>query len=204
MAERKKVGIMGGTFNPIHLGHMLVGEFACENFGLDEVLFVPNGAVEKKRAITDPKIRISLLGDSIEDNPHFALSTQEVERKGNAYSLRTVMDLKEKNPDVDYYYICGSDRLFKWDRWEEPEQLFKEIPFLVAPRNHRPIEEIQQKIDELKEKFGADIQIIPMTAIDTSATFIRKRAKEGKSLRYLVHYRVVEDIKKYKLFENEE
>lgn len=205
MDVKKRVGIMGGTFNPIHLGHMLAGENACENFDLDEVLFVPSGNVEKKREIIDPKIRISLLGDAIEDNAHFALSTQEVDRKGNAYSYKTVADLKKKNPLVEYYYICGADRLFHWDRWEEPEKLFAEVPVLVAPRYNKYTEEqLQEKIAELKEKYNANIQIIPMSEVNISSTDIREKVAQGKSLRYIVHYRVVEDIKKYKLFLPEE
>lgn len=205
MDVKKRVGIMGGTFNPIHLGHMLAGENACESFDLDEVLFMPSGKVDKKRAIIDSKIRISLLGDAIEDNPHFALSTQEVDRKGNPYSYQTVADLKKKHPLTEYFYICGADRLFHMDRWEEPEKLFAEVPILVAPRyNKHSDEELQAKIDELKEKYNADIQIIPMAKVNISGTAIREKVAQGKSLRYMVHYRVVEDIKKYKLFLPEE
>lgn len=200
----KRVGIMGGTFNPIHLGHMLAGENACENFDLDEVLFVPSGIVDKGREIADSKIRISLLGDAIEDNPHFALSTLEVDRKGNAYSYKTVSDLKKANPNVEYYYICGADALMKWERWEEPEKLFAEVPVLVAPRYDQSKEELQARVDELKEKYHANIQIVPMTDVNISSTDIREKIANHKSLRYIVHYRVVEDIKKYKIFLPEE
>ena len=102
MSKKKRVGIMGGTFNPIHLGHLILAEHAYEQLELDEVLFVPSGNPYMKEYanVLDAKTRIDLVGEAIEDNCHFALSRIEVDRGGNSYSYETIAALKEANPDT--------------------------------------------------------------------------------------------------------
>lgn len=204
MEYTKKVGIMGGTFNPIHLGHMLVAENAYEAYGLDEILFVPSGIPYMKEDVLDAKTRITMTGIAIEDNCHFALSTIEVDRDGNSYSYETIADLKKANPQTEYYFIVGSDSLFKMDKWKCPEKIFNEVVVLVAPRLGYSSDEMNERIAELKEKYNADIRVLPMNCVDISSTAIRDKVRNNKSLRYLVHYRVIEFIEKHKLYKNEE
>jgi len=204
MEYTKKVGIMGGTFNPIHLGHMIVAQNAHQSYNLDEVLFVPSGIPYMKEDVLDAKTRITMTGIAIEDNSAFALSTIEVERGGNSYSYETIADLKKANPTTEYYFIVGSDSLFMMDKWKNPEKIFEEVPVLVAPRLGYSEEQLNEKIAELTEKYHADIRVLPMNCVDISSTAIREKVREHKSIRYLVHYRVVEYIEKHHLYQNTE
>lgn len=135
MDKRKRVGIMGGTFDPIHLGHLIMAENAYEAFELDEILFVPTGVSYLKSNVLDAKTRISMIGEAISDNPHFALSTIEVERDGYSYSYETIKELQDANPNTDYFFIVGADSLMYMDKWKNPEQIFAKVPVLVAVRD---------------------------------------------------------------------
>lgn len=201
---RKKVGIMGGTFNPIHLGHMLVAETAYETFNLDEILFVPSGIPYMKENVLDAKTRITMTGLAIEDNSHFALSTIEVDRDGNSYSYETIRDLKVANPNVEYYFIVGADSLFKMDKWMCPEKIFSEVIVLVARRPGHAEEEFSAKIAELQEKYNADIRMLPINCVDISSTNIRDKVRNHQSIRYMVHQQVIEYINKNHIYWSED
>lgn len=202
MSKRKRVGIMGGTFNPIHLGHLILGENAYEELELDEILFVPSGNPYMKNYVDvlDTKTRITMTGDAIEDNPHFALSTIEVDRDGNSYSYQTIETLKENNPNTDYYFIIGADSLFLMENWMHPEKIFPEVTIAVAVRGEYDHEKLDQKIEELKEKYKGTIVKLSCRSVDISSTNIRKRVKEGKSIRYMVRHVTDEYIKRYNIF----
>lgn len=199
--ERKRVGIMGGTFNPIHLGHLIVAENAYEIFDLNEVIFVPTGQSYMKENVLDAKTRITMTGISIEDNSHFALSTLEVERGGNSYSYETIRDLKASRPDTDFYFIVGADSIMNMDKWKYPEKIFGEVTVLVAVRAGYPKEALDAKIEEYKATYGAQIHMLPIATVDISSTKIRDRVREGKSIRYMVHYKVIEYINKNHIYE---
>lgn len=202
--KHKKVGIMGGTFNPIHLGHMLIAENAYETFDLDEILFVPTGKSYLKSDVLDSKTRIAMTGVAIEDNPHFALSTIEVDRDGYSYSYETIAELKRQNPTTDYYFIVGADSLMYMENWKNPERIFPEVTVLVASRHGTTNQELNEKIEFLCNKFpGSDIRILPISEVDFSSTDIRKRVKEGRSIRYMVQHRVIDYIKKYNIYSEE-
>lgn len=204
MEKKKRVGIMGGMFDPIHLGHMLMAEIAYETFELDEILFVPTGVSYLKSNVTDAKTRISMIGEAISDNPHFALSTIEVERDGYSYSYETIKELQDKNPNTEYFFIVGADSLMFMENWKNPEQIFTKVPVLVAVRDEYSNEAISAKIDHLMSKYpGAEIHIIPISKVDISSSKIRERVKEGKSIRYMVHYKVIEFINKNHIYMDE-
>ena len=116
----KKVGIMGGTFDPIHNGHLVIAQAALDTMNLDEVLFIPSGTPYLKDLTTvlSKKERVSMTGLAIEDNPGFALSTIEIDREGNSYSYETLEELKKQNPDVEYYFILGADSLLYLEKWK--------------------------------------------------------------------------------------
>lgn len=199
----KRVGIMGGTFNPIHLGQMIIGESAYETFNLDEILLVPSGAAYLKEDVLDEKTRITLTGIAIEDNSHFALSTIEVDR-GNSFTYQTIETLKEKNPDNEYFYIVGADAFIEMGSWKCPEKIFSEVQILVAPRLGTDTKDVNAKAEEYKEKYGAQIHFLPINCIDISSSEIRKKVRQDKSIRYTVHYRVIEYIKRYNLYKEQQ
>lgn len=206
MSKKKRVGIMGGTFNPIHLGHLIVAENAYEELDLDEVLFIPSGSPYMKEYadILDPKTRISLVGDAIEDNCHFALSTIEVDRGGNSYSYETIATLKAENPDTEYFFMVGADSLFMMEKWMHPEKIFKEVTVAVAVRGGYTPEELDAQIKLLEEKYDTKILKLHSRSVDISATQIRERVKNGQSIRYMTHWRTDAVIKKNRLYIEEE
>lgn len=200
----KKVGIIGGTFNPIHIGHLIMAERAYEEFELDEILFIPAGIsyFKDQSTVLDKKTRITLTGEAIGDNPHFALSTIECDRAGNSYTYETLEELKAKNLDTQYYLIIGADALVQMELWQKPENILRDAVILVAKRNGPTTQEFIDKMEEIKQKYNADIRIIPCTYIDISSTEIRERIKAGKSIRYLVPEVTEQFIKKHHLYES--
>ena len=204
MEYTKRVGMIGGTFSPIHLGHLLAAETAQEMFHLDEVLFIPSGVSYLKSNVLDAKSRVDMTSLAIEDNHHFALSTIEVDRKGNSYSYETIVQLKTAHPTTEYYFIVGSDSLMMMENWVCPEKIFGEIKILVAPRQGCSEEQLLEKITFLKEKFDARIWVLPMNRIDISSSEIREKVADGNSIRYLVHPQVMHYIEKHHLYQKEE
>jgi nicotinate-nucleotide adenylyltransferase len=200
--SNKRVGIMGGTFNPIHLGHLILAENAYEELNLDEVLFVPSGHPYMKESgtVLDAKTRIRLVGEAIEDNPHFALSTLEVDRGGNSYSYETISSLKEANPDTEYFFMVGADSLFMMEKWMHPEKIFKEVTVAAAVRGGYPPQKLEDQIHHLEEKYDTKIAILHSRAVDISSTQIRDRVKNGKSIRYMVRFKTAEMIRKNGLY----
>ena len=136
----KKVAIMSGYFNPVHLGHLLIAENAYETMGLDEVLFGPTTNVPDGLDMPDIWTRIEITGSSIEDNSHFALSTIEADRGGKTQPYEMVEALKNKYPQNEYYFIVGGDTLMKMEKWQHPEKIFEDTTILVARRVEVPDE----------------------------------------------------------------
>lgn len=205
MKKDKHVGIIGGTFNPIHLGHLILAEHAQVEFDLDEILFIPAGISYFKDPATvlDSKTRITMTGEAIQNNPHFALSTIETDRPGNSYTYETLEELKAKNPDTTYYLIIGADSLFQIELWKNPEIIFQKSVVLAASRKGQTTDELIKRIDELNNKYKADIRLLTMPYIEISSTEIRDRIKAGKSIRYMVHPCTWEYISKNHLYEEE-
>ena len=202
MSTVKKVGIIGGTFNPIHLGHLILAEHAYSEYGLDEILFIPTGISHLKdpNIVLDKKIRIAMIGGAIEDNPHFALSTIETDRPGNSYTYETLEELKRLNPDTDYYLIVGADALFQMDQWMHPEIIMKDAKILVAVRKGQSLKDLEDKAKEMEDKYGARIFILNTPYIDISSTEIRERIKQGKSVRYMIAEHTLKYIERNELY----
>ncbi len=198
----KKVGILGGTFNPIHIGHLILAERALEEYELDEILFVPTGQPYFKSAaeVLDKKVRISMTGNAIEDNPNFALSTIETDREGNSYTYETLQLLKKDNPDTQYYLILGADTLFQIEQWKHPEIIMSLAGILGAVRDDKSQADLQIKAGELKEKYDTEVHILRMPHIGVSSSDIRERIRTGKSVRYMLPDKTLEYIDKNGLY----
>lgn len=180
----RKIGILGGTFNPIHFAHINLALKAYEEYELDEVLFIPSGIsyMKKDMDILDAKTRCELVSLAINDYPFFKLDTIEVDRAGNSYTFETLLKLKERE-DAAYYYIVGADTLFMIEKWKEPKQVFDLSVLLVAVRDEYDKKAVLEKIAELENKYNARISIIHgMNALDISSTKIRDALKRGKSI----------------------
>lgn len=192
----KKTGIMGGTFNPIHYGHLLLAESAREELLLDQVLFMPSGNsyMKDQASIASKADRIAMTSLAIEGNPYFKLSTLETDREGDTYTCDTLIQLQDLLPEHELYFILGADSLSSIDRWKKPESIFKNCT-LVASVREGSYEKIKEKADFLKQKYGAKIHLLPERNIDISSTEIRNRLKEGRSVNYMLPDKVFEYIK---------
>lgn len=198
----KRKGIMGGTFNPIHVGHLLLAETAKETFSLDEILFIPSGHsyMKDSRHIAPKEMRLEMTRLAIADNPCFRLSAIEVEREGNTYTFETLLALKEGEPDTEFYFIAGADSLFNMESWKNPHIVFRNCTVLAAVRDDMNKDTLQAQIQYLNEKFDAEIYLLPLKEITISSTDIRNKWKQKKSIRYMVPDQVIDYMKEHHLY----
>ena len=196
MGRRRKEGIMGGTFDPIHLGHLILGEKAYEQLGLDKVWYMPcgNPPHKKRRDGASDEQRSEMVRLAISDNPHFDLSLMEMNEEGYTYTFRTLENLRKEHPDTDYYFIIGADSLYSFDEWKEPQRICDACTLVVAARDHVPTGDLDRAIRETADKYHAEIIRLDTTNIDISSHEIRAWAKDHRSLRYYVPEPVKEFI----------
>lgn len=199
----KKIGIMGGTFNPIHNSHLAMAQDALEQFDLDEILFIPSGTPYLKDVskVLPGKVRFQMCQAAIADNPNFSISDIEVNREGNTYTCDTISTLKKQNPDSCYYFIVGADSLFYMENWYHPERIFGEVIILAAVRDDKAEEELNTKINELRDKYQCEIFPLKTQANSLSSTYIRECVREGKSIRYYVPTSVMQYIIEHHLYQ---
>ena len=205
MQTRRKIGIMGGTFDPIHLGHLILGEKAYEQLGLQKVLFMPCGnpphKQDRKGRASDEE-RCEMVRLAIMDNPHFELSLMEMHEKGYTYTFHTLETLNAEHPDTDYYFIIGADSLYNFHSWMEPARIAAACTMVAATRNQTPREELDRMIREVSDAYGAKIIRLDTMNIDVSSQMLRQWALEGKSLRYYTPDRVISYIKSRGIYGN--
>lgn len=134
--KRKKIGIMGGTFNPIHIGHLLLGQQALEDFSLDQILFIPSGYsyMKDQSEMTDKYLRYEMCRLAIAEHPDFLLSDIEIRREGNSYTYETLEELKKEYPEADFFLILGADNIFDLESWKCPERILRNCTLLAAVR----------------------------------------------------------------------
>lgn len=183
-----KKGIMGGSFNPIHIAHLLLGETARTQYALDEVLFMPSGISYMKdtSVMAQKEHRLKLCELACEDNPYFTVSRMEIDREGNTYTVETLQALHEAEPDTEWYFILGADSLTSMEGWYQAERIFELATILCATRNNLDMESLSACAKELEEKYRARIAFLASPAMEISSTEIRKRIKEGLSVKYYV------------------
>lgn len=188
MRMQRKVGILGGTFDPPHMGHLMLAEWAREEVGLDQILFLPAGSPYKKKdhPVQDGADRLKMVELAIAGHEGFAVSDLELSRKGSTYTFETMELLNRLHPQTEYYFIMGSDCLFSIQDWKEPGRIFAACHVIAAARNASSREELEKKRKELEERYGASIRLLFFPEIEISSSEIRKRAAEGRSIRYMV------------------
>lgn len=198
-----KIGIMGGTFDPIHIGHLLLGEFAYENFHLDEIWFLPNGNPPHKT--TDESgvsldDRIEMVKLATDDVPYFRMNLYEASSKKHSYTYSTMRALREMYPEHEFFFILGADSLFSIEQWKNFREIFPSCTILAAMRDDKDTESMQAQIRYLNEKYGADIRLLQAPLVEISSTTIRRRAETGLSIRYMVPDVVSEYIQSNALY----
>jgi nicotinate-nucleotide adenylyltransferase len=190
--ENKKIGIFGGTFDPVHYGHLIIAERAREQFNLNLVIFVPAGIPpHKKKVYASPEDRFNMVKIAIMDNPFFKVSDIEIFKKDACYTYNTLKELKKKFPNYEIFLIIGEDSLYDIPNWYKANELVKEVIFLVAKRS----ENINFNI-----KIPIKYRIIDAPFIDISSTYIRSCIFENKTVKYLTPEGVIEYIKKKGLY----
>ena len=200
--QAKKVGIMGGTFNPIHIGHLILAETARTQYKLEKILFIPSGQSYMKQGtkILPGLVRAEMTALAIEDNSFFSLSLMEIDRPGNTYTYATLETLKLANPDTEYYFILGADSLAALENWKCPQRLFDSCTILAAIRDTQDELQIQERISALSDKYGARILPITCGQMDISSTRIREMVKNKQSVRYLVPDKVLQYLEDHDLY----
>lgn len=191
----KKIGIMGGTFDPIHYGHLVLAEQVRTEYKLDKVYFIPAGSPPHKlgNKVTSPEERCYMTLLATITNSFFHVSSMEIDSNEVSYTIKTIKNLKaELGDDVVLYFITGADAIYDIESWYDYEELLKITKFLAATRPGVDEGRLKLKIDMLIKNYGADIQLIKVPALAISSTDIRERVRESRSIRYLVP-EVVED-----------
>lgn len=185
----KKIGIMGGTFNPIHMGHLILAQTAREQFGLEQVLIMPSGISYQKadeKDMASKEQRLTMAGLAIAGNEAFRLCTLETDREGNTYTCDTLRQLHEMQPETAYYFIMGLDSLFGMESWLKADEIFRLCTILAAVRDEATDEVLLDKIKDYQNKYGARIEIVRMPGLDISSRLLRNMRKQGRSIRYYV------------------
>ena len=202
-----KIGIMGGTFDPIHIGHLLLGEFAYEDFGLDEIWFLPNGNPPHKETAdtgTSLEHRIEMIRKAIEGVPHFRLNLHEANTEEHSYTYRTMQEFNQMFPEYEFYFILGADSLFSIEQWKYFREIFPTCTILAAMRDDKDAREMQRQILYLTEKYGARIRLLQAPLLEISSTVIRDRASRDLGVRYMVPDSVAEYIRTNHLYKKKE
>lgn len=186
-----KIGILGGTFNPIHIGHLILAEEVREKLRLDKIIFVHTNLPPHKDAvnIASSHLRLNMLKLAIKGNKHFLVSDIEIKRPGRSYTIDTIREFKNKYPNDEFYFIIGSDLVKYIEAWKDLSEIIKMVKFIAATRPGYPLE----KIPEYIQKLG-------IRAVDISGFSVRECIKENNSFRYLVPEAVFNFINKRKLY----
>jgi nicotinate-nucleotide adenylyltransferase len=190
----RRIGILGGTFDPPHVGHLWLATLAADAFALDRVVFMPAARPPHKggRRVTSAAHRLLMTRLAIAGNPLFELSAVEMERPGPSFTIDSVEELRELYAGIALYLVMAADSLAQIDTWREPDRLLSLIEWIVGPRPGTPI----PRAEQLAERFGtaaARIHLLDGPALDVSASEIRGRVAAGRAIRYLVP-RAVEEL----------
>ena len=205
MAEQKArqwLGIMGGTFDPVHNAHLLIAEAVREAFRLDRVLFIPAAQPPHKqgRILTPAYHRLMMVQPAVSSNPCFHVSRQELERPGPSYSLLTLQELQEEyGGQAEFYFITGSDTINDLHTWYHIEELLQRCHFVGTTRPGVTVDttKLEQRFGQLAREKVHEL-VVPR--LEISSTAIRQRLREGRSIRYLVPQAVADYIAKEGLY----
>ena len=195
----KPIAILGGSFNPVHYGHLKMAEAAMESSHFSKVLFIPTGTPyhKEQKALLPFSDRLKLLELAIENCPDFAFSPIEGEREGNSYTFDTVRELLRQNPMESYSLLIGTDQFLTLRSWHKIKELGKLVDFYIANRNgEMAFSTFQKEKEALEKELSLHCKLFPMPAIDLSSTEIRNLLKEGKSIHGMLPKSVEEYILK--------
>jgi len=183
-----RLGILGGMFNPPHLGHLVCAQEAHAQLGLDAVLFMPVAVPPHKEATEDPgaRHRFELCRLAVRDDERFAVSSLEIERGGPSYTVDTLTALRERHPEDELIFIAGGDMAASLPTWREPERVLELADFAVAERRGAVREDVIERWRALGAAAPREPLFLDMPRVDVSSSEVRRRVREGRPVRYLV------------------
>lgn len=192
---RRSIGIMGGTFDPIHHGHLVAASEVMDVFQLDQVIFVPTAMQPFKagRKVTPAEHRYLMTVIATASNPRFSVSRVDIDRGGTTYTIDTLHDLRKLYPDADFYFITGADALTQIVQWKDADLLFEIAHFIGVTRPGHVL--------DAKKLPASSVSLLEVPAMAISSTDCRKRVEHGKPVWYLVPDGVVQYINKYRLYQ---
>lgn len=194
-ARRRRIGVMGGTFDPIHHGHLVAASEVAHHFELDEVIFVPTGRPWQKSNVSPSEHRYLMTVIATASNPRFAVSRVDIDRSGPTYTVDTLRDLREQYPDADLFFISGADAVEQIVSWKDVDQLWELAHFIAVSR---PGHELS-----LSGLSGKHVSLLEVPALAISSTDCRSRVARGYPVWYLVPDGVVQYIAKHELYTEE-
>jgi nicotinate-nucleotide adenylyltransferase len=196
--RRRRLGVMGGTFDPIHNGHLVAASEAASAFDLDEVVFVPTGQpwMKADRRVTDADQRYLMTVIATASNPRFTVSRVDIDRPGPTYTIDTLRDLHRQRPDAELFFISGADAIAQILTWKDSEELWELAHFVAVSRPGHPL--------SLSGLPHEDVNLLEIPALAISSTDCRRRASRGQPVWYLVPDGVVQYINKYGLYRDED
>jgi nicotinate-nucleotide adenylyltransferase len=189
---RPRIGVMGGTFDPIHHGHLVAASEVARSFDLDEVVFVPTGQPYMKSGVTDAEHRYLMTVIATASNPMFTVSRVDIDRPGPTYTVDTLQDLHEQRPDAQLVFISGADAVQQIVDWKDHDGLWDLAHFVAVTRPGHNL-----SITGLPEK---DVSLLEVPALAISSTDCRDRVRRGNPVWYLVPDGVVQYITKHHLY----
>nr|WP_225732827.1 MULTISPECIES: nicotinate-nucleotide adenylyltransferase [unclassified Pseudoclavibacter] len=196
--RRRRIGVMGGTFDPIHHGHLVAASEVANAFDLDEVVFVPTGQpwMKADRRVTDADQRYLMTVIATASNPRFTVSRVDIDRAGPTYTIDTLRDLHRLRPEAELFFISGADAIAQILTWKDSEELWKLAHFVAVSRPGHPL--------SLSSLPHDDVSLLEIPALAISSTDCRRRARRGQPVWYLVPDGVVQYISKYGLYRDED
>jgi nicotinate-nucleotide adenylyltransferase len=182
-----RLGLFGGTFDPVHLGHLILAERCREECRLDQVWFIPAGMPPHKPtdSITPGDKRAEMLEFAIAGHPQFSVSRMELVREGRSFTVDTLRQLHAEDAARELFFLIGADSLADLPLWRDPAGIAELATIVAVNRGDRPMPDLEGLRRQLGPAVGSRIQIVTMPGIDLSATDIRRRVRDGKSIRFM-------------------
>lgn len=193
-SNRRKIGILGGTFNPPHIGHLLIADQVRDQLSLEDIQFMPNAnpAHANKKTTIHSDYRVDMVDLAIEDNPDFSLNLTEINRGGTSYTIDTIKELKEANPNTDYYFIIGGDMVEDLENWKSIDELVDLVQFVAVRR------------PTFQRETPYPVIWVDIPQLEVSSSEIREKISTNCSIRYLVPGQVIDYIDTKGLYVDDE
>jgi nicotinate-nucleotide adenylyltransferase len=194
----RRVGVMGGTFDPIHYGHLVTAEEAVMQFGLEEVVFVPTGLpwMKADRSVSPPEDRYLMTVVATASNPRFSVSRAEIDRAGPTYTVDTLRQFADEHPDAELYFITGADAMLEIFDWKDPEDVLGLAHLIAATRPGYDL----RRFEAAAPTHHPKVSTMDIPALAISSSDIRARVREGRAIRYLLPEGVKSYIEKQGLY----